>query len=91
MNDEAVQPRSLPSDLLWTVRLWNLTVPLGSRVTGAGASMAGLRREQRRRRCGIRRGSSVAVGSQAGAARLALASSWSAFGPGVCPSLFVDF
>lgn len=74
MNDEAVQPRSLPSDLLWTVRLWNLTVPLGSRVTGAGASMAGLRREQRRR-CGIRRGSSVAVGSQAGAAQPALASS----------------
>lgn len=91
MNDEAVQPRSLPSDLLWTVRLWNLTVPLGSRVTGAGASMAGLRREQCRRRCGIRRGSSVAVGSQAGAAQPALASSWSAFGPGVCPSLFVDF
>lgn len=75
MNDEAVQPRSLPSDLLWTVRLWNLTVPLGSRVTGAGASMAGLRREQRRRQCGIRRGSSVAVGSQAGAAQPALASS----------------
>lgn len=40
-----MQSQSLLSDMWWRVKLWSLTIPLGSRLTEAGASMAGLRRE----------------------------------------------